>query len=702
MSLQTKTMTFGQYSTEPYGILTVVENSTSTANNTSSLSITLTLKRQYSISSTATKTASCTIDGTTYTWSGTVGGSGDLTLISKTQTVAHNTDGTKTINISATINFGSIKWNYTNRTLGTKSGSDTMTLTPIPRYATVTESLSSKTETTLVIAWTSDATIDQLSYSTNNGSTWSTATAVNATSGTFTISGLSANTTYNVKVKARRKDSGLETTTSALSVTTYDYPYCSSMPNFSIGDALTLQFYNPLGRSMSVYFIGNNVELANNPWTISGTSYTGFNASTTINNLYATIPNARSATYKIRVVYGSSTITKTGGTYTAKAADCTPTITGLVYQDTNSTTTSVTGDNQKIVQNKSTVRYTASGIGAKNSASVSSVRVSVNGGTVNLTVSGTTATGGTATINSGSNVTATATVTDSRGFTATRSVTVQMLPYGAATAIITAKRLRNYYASTTIKAEVSFPSVNGGNSITIGYTIVPVGSGTVPATVSGSLTNNTAATVSLDNKYVWTMTVTVTDTFGTVTTFTKKIPRGLPLIFFDRKRNSIGYARIPANDNAMDVFTMCQATGASNTATAISSGTITQVPLVSTGIIQVGDGFSIDDGGIKVDNAGTYRISASCYMRAVSNGGAYDLGIFIRTGTSYATSSEIMSGRQYVDTTGGNVFCVVNAAPKLVELTANDIVYLTCRSQGGNGSFYAGNSGTYLLVERIN
>ena len=64
--MESKTLTFGQYSTEPYGILTVTETATSTPNNTSTVHIVLTLKRPYNISSSATKTASCTIDGTTY------------------------------------------------------------------------------------------------------------------------------------------------------------------------------------------------------------------------------------------------------------------------------------------------------------------------------------------------------------------------------------------------------------------------------------------------------------------------------------------------------------------------------------------------------------------------------------------------------------------------------------------------------------
>ena len=168
--LVTKTLTIGGTANQrPYGVLTVKETATSTANNTSTLSISLVLKRPSSISSSATKSASCTINGTKYTWSGTIGGSGDKTLISKTQTVTHNTDGSKTINIAASIVLD-ITWSGTN--LGTITNSGTMTLTKIPRYATAVQSLASRTETAITMNWSSDSTIDYIWYSTNNGSSW--------------------------------------------------------------------------------------------------------------------------------------------------------------------------------------------------------------------------------------------------------------------------------------------------------------------------------------------------------------------------------------------------------------------------------------------------------------------------------------------------------------------------------------------------
>ena len=65
---ETKTVIFGQTGTRPYGELIVTETGTSTTNNTSTVSIKLILHRPYNISSSATKTAFCSIDGQNHEW----------------------------------------------------------------------------------------------------------------------------------------------------------------------------------------------------------------------------------------------------------------------------------------------------------------------------------------------------------------------------------------------------------------------------------------------------------------------------------------------------------------------------------------------------------------------------------------------------------------------------------------------------------
>ena len=542
----TKSITIGSTaSSRPYGILTVTETATSTANNTSTLSIKLVLKRPSAITSSASKSATATINGTTYTWSGTIGGSGDKTLIEKTQTVTHNADGTKSINIAASIVLN-ITWGSVS--LGTISNSGTMTLTNIPRYATVAQSLASRTETTAVMSWSSDATIDYIYYSTNNGSSWTGVNVADGKSGTYTISGLSPNTTYQIKTRVRRKDSQLTTDSTALSVTTYNYPYANSMPNFAVGDKFTIGLYNPLKRSVTVNILGaDNSQCSSN--TTTGTSLTGFNGSSVVNALLQSLPNAKTGTYKVKVTYGSNVSTKTGGTYTIGSAYA-PSIGTVSYQDTNSTVTAITGNNQQIVRNKSTVQYSAKGLTAQGGATISSCKVTVNGNNINLTVSGSSATGGSATIDSASNVTATFTVTDSRGLTAKKTKTVTMLDWVLPTGIISIERQNNYYSDTDIKINAEYSSINGQNSVTIKARYKKTTAGSYGAYTT--LTDNVTTTFTLDNAYDWNVQIVITDLFGS-TTYNTVVPKGMPIVFFDRAKSSTGFNCFPQDDNSVEV-----------------------------------------------------------------------------------------------------------------------------------------------------
>lgn len=541
------TITFGKTGTRPYGVLTVTETSTSAANNTSTLSIKLVLKRPYSISSSATKTAKCTINGTTYSWSGTIGGSGDKTLISQTQTVKHNDDGTKTINISASITL-EITWDGSN--IGTISGSGTMALTNIARYATVSQTLSAKTETTIIMNWTSDSTIDYIWYSSNNGSTWTGYNTPDGKSGSYTISGLNPNTTYKVKTRVRRKDNQLTTDSAALSVETYAYPYCNSMPNFTIGNKLTLGFYNPLSRSITANILGADGSQISND-TTTGTSISGYAGSVVVDRLYASIPNSQSGTYKVKVTYGSQVNTKTGGTYTVNKNNCAPSIGGVSYKDTNSTSVAITGNNQDIVRNQSIVEYTATGLQAQKYATVRSCSVSINGNSYNLALSGNNASGGNATVDSASTITAVFTVTDSRGVTGTKSINVNMLDWTVPSAIINLHRQDNYYPETDITVDANYSSINGNNRITITYQGKKEGD--TEYSISGTLQDNVQSTFVANNDYDWDIEVTLVDSFGGQTTYHLWLSMGIPIIYFDRKKSSVGVSCFPADKHSLEV-----------------------------------------------------------------------------------------------------------------------------------------------------
>lgn len=690
------TVTFGKSGTRPYGVLTVTETATSTANNTSTLSISLVLKRPSSISSTATKTAKCTINGTAYSWSGTIGGSGDKTLISKTQTVTHLDDGTKTISISASIDLD-ITWSGV--ALGTISGSGTMKLTDIPRYATSVQSLSAKTETTIKMNWSSNATIDYIWYSSNNGSSWTGINVTDGTSGTYTISGLSPNTTYQIKTRVRRKDSQLTTDSSALSVATYAYPYCNSMPNLTIGDKLTLGFYNPLKRSITVNILGaDNSQISND--TTTGTSISGYNNETVQGRFYASIPNAQSGTYKVKVTYGSQVTTKTGGTYTINKGACTPSIGSVTYQDINSTVTAITGNNQNIVQHQSTVRYTATGLSAKNGASVASCSVKVNNQTYAMAISGTTATGGNAVIDSSTNVTATVTLTDSRGLTVTKSVTVTMLEWSLPTALITMHRQSNYYSETDITVDANYSSVDGKNTITIVYRYKKLGTSSWSA--DQSISDGVQDTFTADNKFEWNVQVELTDRFGGTTTYNLILPIGMPIIFFDSTKLSTGFNCFPKEEKSVEVngvnierSVMTRSLSAAITDLAVNTYTIVPLDLSNSAGSKL---TATNDGGIQIGaNVSKIKVSGMVSYDTINSTGSRHVRIIKNSYT--ADNTLAWSWQTLVQSQPANV----EILPILSDVEEGDVIYMLYYTGNTNDKIGGNAYGcrTSLTVETV-
>lgn len=164
---------------------------------------------------------SITIDGTTTsgtsTWD-TRNTTAWQFLGAASKTITHNSNGDKSITISGSHTGNSASG---SSKMGNASGSGSFTLTTIPRYATANQSLKSKTSFSITMNWSSDNTIDYIWYSKDNGTTWTGVDVIDGTSGSYTISSLSANTMYKIKTRVRRKDSQLTTDSSALSVTTY-------------------------------------------------------------------------------------------------------------------------------------------------------------------------------------------------------------------------------------------------------------------------------------------------------------------------------------------------------------------------------------------------------------------------------------------------------------------------------------------------
>lgn len=251
--------------------------------------------------------------------------------------------------------------------------SDTSNL-QVTTYKVPTQSLNSKTETSITINWACDTNIDHLWYSINNGSSWIDAGSKSGTSGNYTITGLSPSTAYNIKTRVRRKATQTTYDTSALTVNTYDYPHITAVEtsNLIIGNSQKLTLYNPLGRNVTIKMLKDNA---------SGTQlYTGTTTSTSFtftpnaSALYNSIPNNKSSNCVYSCIYSSSTRTTQARTYSINENNCKPTFSNFAYADVFGTY-NLTGNNQILVNGYSQCKFiisTANKAVAKNGASMSS------------------------------------------------------------------------------------------------------------------------------------------------------------------------------------------------------------------------------------------------------------------------------------------------------------------------------------------
>lgn len=445
--------------------LEVVETSYSIENNTSNIQWTLSISGGGS--TYYNSYAKATVNGNVVynqskTWDTYSFPAKDGSVSGTINNIAHDSQGKKS------ISFALEGYSYS---YNTQSTSGSLSLTDIPRYFTKTPTLEvvSKTETSVTIKWTTSENASRSQYKINNGSWVDVETNINKSSGTMTISGLSAGQTYTIYGDFMRKDSGLWCQTKpSINVTTYDYPYINSKPNFTIGNTLTVGIYNPLGRSCSVYLIGaDNTQRGGD--TTTGTSISGYSNTGWVDWLYSTIPNSNSATYKVRLVCSTLNrdTTVTGGTYSTNTANCNPSFSSFNAKDNNSSVVAVTGNNQVFVKGKSTLYVTipsANKMTTQKSATPSSYSLScdtlnqsANYSTNDVNVSmGTIANSGTLRVN--------VRAYDSRSNSALAYKDITVYDYAKPTINLSAKRLNDFENQTTLSISGTYTRLTINNT----------------------------------------------------------------------------------------------------------------------------------------------------------------------------------------------------------------------------------------------
>lgn len=247
---------------------------------------------------------------------------------------------------------------------------------------------------------------------------------ITGASGTFT--GLNPNTTYYARANA--SNGTYRGYSSVQKVSTYDIAKLTEAPDVNIGSAHTIKWTNPSGASTSLKLCKTDGTQVYNVGTVTGTSKS---VTPTAANIYALIPNDNSI--KLRYII---TTTANGTSYT-NTKDCTftvtnsnPTFTDFTYQDTDATTSALTGNNQIIVNNYSNLKATISTANkavAKNSATMRSYKLAC--GTKNISKDYSSSANVELSINDVDSSTITVYATDSRGNSTSKAKTVTFINY---------------------------------------------------------------------------------------------------------------------------------------------------------------------------------------------------------------------------------------------------------------------------------
>lgn len=332
------------------------------------------------------------------------------------------------------------------------------------------------------------------------------------------------------------------------------YATISSATNFTDIQNPTIKYSNPSGTSATllqacISLTGSNDDVPYRNISMTGSSYTFNLTETERNTLRQASKNSNTLKvyfYVKTVLNGETFYQNTSATMTIVNAN--PTF-SVQYLDTNSTTTAITGNNQQIIQNNSTLRINITNAQALKYATLSNASVNVNGNVQSASISGTSLTFNIGTINVSSNLSVPVTVTDSRGNTATQTLSISVLPYSLPTAIISLGRESNYYTQTNLTVNADYSSLNGNNTITIQYQIKKESDSSYGSLVT--IQDNVETTFNADNQYSWNVKVILTDRIGT-TTYNLFLYKGIPLMFYDRLLSSIGVNCFPSNEYSIE------------------------------------------------------------------------------------------------------------------------------------------------------
>lgn len=504
-------------------------------------------------------TLTLTIGGTSYNHAITTGQKlkyanqwelvGGITGVS----IGHSADGSFNILLKAksTVNNNSMRFDFGGY----------VPLTTLDRAApTVYVSTSNIKANSVDIRATASVACDLWQYSINGGVSWTTfKTAANTDTGIYNIPGLTPNVSYILKVRARKQKNGVYGESGNIAIKTLGGSLWHSINTLNIDNATV-----DLTFTATVYDTSymHNIDIANgsqNLLTLTGLKLKSGSNTITLTAAQRTqilnrMLNVKSltATYWLNTYSGSSHIgesSKNTAVIQTSAANSAPTFSDFTFSDTNTKTVEVTGNNQILVADISTLKAVILPAIPKNGASISSYTATV--GDKSISSSGTTLNIGA--ISKSGSLPLTITATDTRGYTAKKTKNIKVIPYeNIKFGDSEIRRINDVENTLQISVNGSFSPVKIGtenkNSFRkMEYRFKKTSDSTYGAwTEITSSVNSTADSFSLninewitaDSDFSYYVQLYIADKL-TKAYMTFTIPQGLPLLSFRKKKVGI-------------------------------------------------------------------------------------------------------------------------------------------------------------------
>lgn len=520
--------------------------------------------------------------------------------------VVHNSDGTKT----ATVEFFTRVYVF-----GPLDYGGTMTLTNIDRTApTVSCSVSGITASGFKITANSSATADIWQYSLNGGTSWTQFSTTAGTSASITLSSLSANTSYSVKTRARKKSNQVYGTSGTVSAKTLGGAILNSC-NTVTADAATVSLtlnatvYNA---SYSNYVTIKNgstvyVSFAARTWTTGTANRTITLSQTERADLLDAMASLKSFTATIELVTKDGT-TQVGNTSTCTctiqttAANSAPTMTAFTYKDSRSTTSAVTGNDQLFIQTYSYLYVTPGTATARNGASIVKYAATCNGKTVSNTTGAALNLNG---IEKSGTLDVVVTATDSRGYTVSNTQQITVIPYAKPKVTeISLRRTNDIEAEMQLifKGSISPVTVSGTQKNSLKYVqyrykLTSESSyGSYTSILSSVTQNGTSFSFSnlelcsLDANSSYDFHVYIRDQLNTLSSVSLyfTVPQGTPLVALRKKMVGIN---TPTPDAALHVVGDAKIEGIVNAQTVSAASLSGTLPVSNvSGTLPVSEG----------------------------------------------------------------------------------------------------------------